>query len=260
MQTLLGRFYSKGEKKTVSVLGWPSGIVDTVTLSVSGGEASYISPVDGWIRIAATSETSPYSQWCGTYTESGAETSMNFPVNSESGVNYTIPVRKGEKITSYFGLLQQLKYYVVQNVANVGGGAKTLFHLLQKGGGQCLCLSSSFKVLSKRLFLWSIQAQTKFPRALQVITKRLSLRLMDLLSSLRVIYLTSTRSTLRTTGYKVLSRRISMRGDALGYHVERDSQSPSRRTDLRFPFSDLLKHNFGKFEFSANEQEVRNVA
>lgn len=120
MQTLLGRFYAKSEKKTVAVLGWPTSNSTEVSLDVSSGEATYVSPVDGWCHVAAICKNVSGYPWCGTYTSSKVEVSSNFPKDSSASVNYALPVRKGESVRSYFGQLQQLKYEFIENVASGG--------------------------------------------------------------------------------------------------------------------------------------------
>ena len=120
LQTLLGRFYSKtvDDQVEAAALSLPSGSSFDQSKDASNTLISDVSPIDGYLQVRAKAQAVEKA-WCGT-TSGGVEFSENAVPNEAPTMIYTLPVRKGQTITTYKGNLETLTYRFVNNVA--GGG------------------------------------------------------------------------------------------------------------------------------------------
>lgn len=236
LQVLCGRFYSRQNGAEIAGLAAPSEKSTAISLG-DGDSVDIVSPANGFLTVYSPGGGNSSRELKIYSVPDNTGVSIGINLESASGGFVFAPVRKGQTMRVW-GTGLDLSMCSAKVYEFVGGGAKTLFHLLQKGGRKCLrlrvCLTR-FHAARPLLLSKGLTSKTLASRVQQL---RLSLHLTDMLLLSRQDTRTRMQSILVAEVCKFLHLATLVRGLSCGFLAERDStlQSESAEVHRRIRF------------------------
>lgn len=229
LDSLFRCFYSRQNGAEIAGLAAPSEKNTAISLG-DGDSVDIVSPSNGFLTVYSPSGNS--SRELKIYSvPDNTGVSIGINLESASGGFVFVPVRKGQTMRVW-GTGLDLSRCSAKVYEFVGGGAKTLFHLLQKGGRKCLrlrvCLTR-FHAARPLLLSKGLTSKTLASRVQQL---RLSLHLTDMLLLSRQDTRTRMQSILVAEVCKFLHLATLVRGLSCGFLAERDSTLQSESTEV----------------------------